>query len=189
MKTYFELRESLQINERAHYAFDTQKAAKAFGNKVNGMPMNIVKVGSGKYYVVELRPGTKQADQEKAAKIAVSIGLSESYLEEGVKDLKNWDDRNRKGFEGRAYIEVKKGNTSNKFDDDFGFTQAEMDYMDKLISKIKGMHVSSFDGGDTAPASLEFYGKKASLDKFAKDRKVQQIAKKYKSKVEIYLNK
>ena len=29
----------------------------------------------------------------------------------------------------------------------------------------------------------------AILKQFAKDRKVQQIAKKYKSKVEIYLNK
>ena len=182
-------KEKEEVKERVHYAFDTQKAARTFQNKVDGMPMNIVKVGTGKYYIVDLRPGTKQADQEKAAKIAVSIGLSESYLEEGVKDLKNYQDRNRKGFEARAFIEIKKGNTSNKYDDDFGFTQAEMDYMDKLISKIKDMHVSSFDGGDTAPASLEFYGKKASLDKFAKDRKVQQIANKYKSKVEIYLNK
>ena len=182
-------KEKEEVKERVHYAFDTQKAARTFQNKVDGMPMNIVKAGTGKYYIVDLRPGTKQSDQEKAAKIAVSIGLSESYLEEGVKNLKNWDDRNRKGFEARAFIEIKKGNTSNKFDDDFGFTQAEMDYMDKLISKIKDMHVSSFDGGDTAPASLEFYGKKASLDKFAKDRKVQQIANKYKSKVEIYLNK
>ena len=70
------------VNERVHYAFDTQKAARAFQKKVDGMPMNIVKAGTGKYYIVDLRPGTKQADQEKAAKIAVSIGLSESYIEE-----------------------------------------------------------------------------------------------------------
>ena len=110
-------------------------------------------------------------------------------LNEDVRDMKNFDDRNRRGFEARAYIEVKKGNTNNKYDDDYGISKDEMQYMDKLISKIRGMHVSSFDGGSSAPASLEFYGKKSSLEKFAKDRKVQQIAKKYKSKVEIFLNK
>ena len=51
------------------------------------------------------------------------------------------------------------------------------------------MHVSSFDGGSSAPASLEFYGDKSSLDKFAQDRNVQKIAKKYKTKVEVFLNK
>lgn len=90
MKKFKLLREQLlskasryeSVNERVHYAFDTQKAARAFQKKVDGMPMNIVKAGTGKYYIVDLRPGTKQADQEKAAKIAVSIGLSESYIEE-----------------------------------------------------------------------------------------------------------
>ncbi|NND23837.1 MAG: hypothetical protein HKN86_04005 [Acidimicrobiia bacterium] len=110
-------------------------------------------------------------------------------LKEDVRDMKNYDDRNRKGFEARAFIEIKKGNTSNKFDNDFGFTKAEMVQIDKLISKIKGMHVSSFDGGSSAPASLEFYGDKSSLDKFAQDRNVQKIAKKYKTKVEVFLNK
>ena len=86
-------------------------------------------------------------------------------ISEDVRDMKNYDDRNRKGFEARAFIEIKKGNTSNKFDDDFGFTKAEMVQMDKVISKIKKMHVSSFDGGSSAPASLEFYGDKSSLDK------------------------
>lgn len=112
----------------------------------------------------------------------------ELTVTENVFKLKNYKDRNRKG-EARAYIEIVKGNTSNKYDDDFGFTKDELNYMDKLISKIRNMHISSFDGGNTAPASLEFYGNKSSLDKFAKDRKVQQIAKKYKSKVEIFLNK
>lgn len=183
MKTFKEIRESIQINERAHYAFDTQKAAKAFGNKVNGMPMNIVKVGSGKYYVVELRPGTKQADQEKAAKIAVSIGLSESYLKENIFKLKNFKDRDRKGHEAYMNIEIVKGNTSNKFDNNFGFSKQELGVMDKVISKIKNMHISSFDGGNTAPASLEFYGDEASLKKFASDKNVQKIVKKYKGKV------
>jgi hypothetical protein len=90
MKNFKQLREQFlskalryeSVNERVHYAFDTQKAAKTFQKKVDGMPINIVKAGIGKYYIVDLRPGTKQADQEKAAKIAVSIGLSESYIEE-----------------------------------------------------------------------------------------------------------
>lgn len=68
-----------EISERVHYAFDTQDGAKEFQKKVAGMPMNIVRVGSGKYYVVELRPGANQGVQDKAAKIAVSIGLSEEF--------------------------------------------------------------------------------------------------------------
>ena len=114
---------------------------------------------------------------------------TDESVKEDVRDMKNFKDRNRKGFEARAFIEIKKGNTSNKFDDDFGFTKAELVQMDKLISKIKGMHVSSFDGGSSAPASLEFYGDKSSLDKFAKDRNVLNIAKKYKAKVEVFTNK
>ena len=68
-----------EISERVHYAFDTQDGAREFQKKVAGMPMNIVRVGSGKYYVVELRPGANQGVQDKAAKIAVSIGLSEEF--------------------------------------------------------------------------------------------------------------
>ena len=105
-----------------------------------------------------------------------------------IRSLKNWDDRNRKGHEARAYIEVVKGNSKNKYDDNYGFAIDEMAYMDKLISKIKDMHITSFEGSSSAPASMEFYGKQSSLEKFAKDRKIQQIAKKYKSKPEIYLN-
>ena len=69
------------VEEQVAFAFDTQKAARDFGNKVDGMPMNIVKVGSGKYYVVELRQDADKRDREKAAQIAVKIGLSESYSE------------------------------------------------------------------------------------------------------------
>jgi len=69
------------MKEQVAFAFDTQKAARDFGNKVDGMPMNIVKVGSGKYYVVELRQDADKRDREKAAQIAVKIGLSESYSE------------------------------------------------------------------------------------------------------------
>ena len=75
-------------------------------------------------------------------------------IREGVKDLKNYKDRDRKGHEAYMSVEVVKGNTSNKFDDDFGFSQAEMGVMDKVIGKIKKMHISSFDGGDSAPASM-----------------------------------
>ena len=71
--------EEEEISERVHYAFDTQDGAREFQKKVAGLPMNIVKVGSGKYYVVELRPGANQGVQDKAAKIAVSIGLSEEF--------------------------------------------------------------------------------------------------------------
>ena len=109
----------------------------------------------------------------------------ELSVTENVFKLKNYKDRNRKG-EARAYIEIVKGNSSNKYDDDFGFTKDELHYMDKLISKIRNMHISSFDGGNTAPASLELYGNKSSLEKFTKDRKIQQIVKKYKAKVDIY---
>ena len=104
-------------------------------------------------------------------------------VQEDVRDMKNYKDRNRRGHEARVSIEVVKGNSSNKFNDDFGFTKAEMDQMDKLISKIKNMHVTSFDGGSSAPASLEFYGNEASLTKFLADKNVQKIVKKYKAKV------
>lgn len=189
MKDFFKLRNELAITERVHYAFDTMQAARTFSNKVDSKPINMVKVGSGKYYVVELEPSANKAQQEKAAKIAVSIGLSESYaklkpgMKENVFKLKNYKDRDRKGHEAFMNIEIVKGNTSNKFDDDFGFNKAELGAMDKVISKIKNMHISSFDGGNTAPASLEFYGDESSLKKFVADRNVQKIVKKYKGKV------
>lgn len=104
-------------------------------------------------------------------------------VQEDVRDMKNYKDRNRRGHEANASIEVVKGNSSNKFNDDFGFTKDEMNQMDKLISKIRKMHVTSFDGGSSAPASLEFYGDKASLTKFLADRDVKKIVKKYKAKV------
>lgn len=112
-----------------------------------------------------------------------SFKLFRENLSESVKDLKNWKDRDRKGFEAMMQLKVVKGNTSNKFDDNFGFSQSEMGAMDKVMSKIKGMHISSFDGGDSAPASLEFYGSESSLAKFLKDSGVQKIIKKYKARV------
>lgn len=112
---------------------------------------------------------------------------NEQVVLEGIKDLKNYKDRNRRG-EARMYFEVVKGNSSNKYNDDFGFTQSEMDLMDKLIGKIRNMHISSFDGGDTGPASIEFYGDKKSLEKFAADRDIKKICAKYKCKVDILDN-
>ena len=107
----------------------------------------------------------------------------QKLVTEGVKDLKNYKDRDRRGHEGYFFIHVIKGNSSNKYNDDFGFTQDEMNYMDKLMSKIKKMHIASFEGGEKQPASLEFYGDMSSMEKFLKDRKIQQIVKKYKGKV------
>ena len=72
-----------KTNEQVSFAFDTMKTAQTFERKVDGKPMNIVKVGTGKYYVVELRPDTDTKDRQNAAKIAVQMGLSESYIEEG----------------------------------------------------------------------------------------------------------
>ena len=82
MKDYFKLRKQFGITERVHYAFDTNKAAKLFSSKVDAEPINIVKVGTGKYYVVELEPHVDKKGQEKAAKIAIAIGLSESYQQQ-----------------------------------------------------------------------------------------------------------
>jgi hypothetical protein len=104
-------------------------------------------------------------------------------LEEGIKDLRNYKDRNRKG-EAYLLFVVTKGNSSNKYDDDFGFDQKEMNLMDKLIGKIRNMHISSFDGGDTGPASMEFIGDMKSLEKFVADRDVKKICAKYKCKIE-----
>jgi|TARA_B110000977_G_scaffold6966_1_gene9682 hypothetical protein len=109
---------------------------------------------------------------------------NEEVVIEGVKDLKNYKDRNRRG-EAMLSIEVKKGNSSNKYDDNFGFTQSEMDTMDKLIGKIRNMHISSFDGGDTGPASMEFYGDRKSLEKFVADRDIKKICAKYKCETSI----
>ena len=96
--------------EQAAFAFDTQKAARDFGNKVDGMPMNIVKVGSGKYYVVELRQDVDKKAREKAAQIAVKIGLSESYLNEDEDSKEEVtitiDEAKLKAGKGKATVDV-----------------------------------------------------------------------------------
>ena len=62
-------------------------------------------------------------------------------LNESVFKLKNYKDRDRRGHEGYMFIHIVKGNTSNKYDDDFGFTVPEMQYMDKLISMTKSQKI------------------------------------------------
>ena len=78
-KEHFEIEE---VQEQVSFAFDTYKAAKAFQKKADGKPVNIVKVGTGKYYVVGLRPDLTQNDREYYAKVAVEIGISESFIPE-----------------------------------------------------------------------------------------------------------
>ena len=92
------------VEEQVAFAFDTQKAARDFGNKVDGMPMNIVKVGSGKYYVVELRQDADKKAREKAAQIAVKIGLSESY--EDSKEVTITLDEAKKAGKGNIKLDI-----------------------------------------------------------------------------------
>ena len=124
-------KEKEEVKERVHYAFDTQKAARTFQNKVDGMPMNIVKVGTGKYYIVDLRPGTKQSDQEKAAKIAVSIGLSESYLEEGTITVKSYA-----GHEGGGDNPKKLGLKVKTVGSSYGYDDVEISGPDAKLVKF-----------------------------------------------------
>lgn len=86
--------------------------------------------------------------------------------------MKNFKNKDRRGHEASLYIETK-----GKISKD------ELTVIDKLISKIKKMHVTSFDGASDEPNSLEFYGDEKSLDKFISDRNVQKIVKKYRGKV------
>ena len=96
----------------------------------------------------------------------------ESKIDEDVRDMKNFKNKDRRGHEASLYIETK-----GKISKD------ELTVIDKLISKIKKMHVTSFDGASDEPNSLEFYGDEKSLDKFISDRNVQKIVKKYRGKV------
>ena len=159
-----ESQEEAKLSEEEKYKLFFAKALKKFGAK---SPAELDKEKRKEFF--------NYVDKNYKAK--------DEDVQEGVKDLKNYKDRDRRGHEAYMFIHVVKGNSSNKFNDDFGFTQAEMDIMDKLINKIRKMHVTSFDGGSSAPASLEFYGDEASLTKFLADRNVQKIVKKYKAKV------
>jgi uncharacterized protein YozE (UPF0346 family) len=96
----------------------------------------------------------------------------EAKIDEDVRDMKNFKNKDRRGHEASLYIETK-----GKISKD------ELTVIDKLISKIRKMHVTSFDGASDEPNSLEFYGDEKSLDKFISDRNVQKIVKKYKGKV------
>ena len=159
-----ESQEEAKLSEEEKYKLFFAKALKKFGAK---SPAELDKEKRKEFF--------NYVDKNYKAK--------DEDVQEDVRDMKNYKDRNRRGHEARLSIEVVKGNSSNKFNDDFGFTKAEMDQMDKLINKIRKMHVTSFDGGSSAPASLEFYGDEASLTKFLADRNVQKIVKKYKAKV------
>ena len=96
----------------------------------------------------------------------------EAKIDEDVRDMKNFKNKNRRGFEARLHIGTKGK-----------ITKDELTVIDNLISKIKKMHVTSFEGASDEPNSLEFYGDEKSLDKFISDKNVQKIVKKYKGKV------
>lgn len=96
----------------------------------------------------------------------------EAKIDEDVRDMKNFKNKNRRGFEARLHIGTKGK-----------ITKDELTVIDNLISKIRKMHVTSFDGASDEPNSLEFYGDEKSLDKFISDKNVQKIVKKYKGKV------
>ncbi len=165
------LKESVE-DEEVDEESEKQKKYQAFFNKA------LKKFGVSS-------PAELEGDKKKEFfdYIDKNYEATDESVKEDVRDMKNYKDRDRKGHEAYMSIQVVKGNTSNKFDDGFGFSKAEMVMMDKLISKIKNMHVSSFDGGSSGPASLEFYGDEASLKKFIADKNVQKIVKKYKGKV------
>jgi len=169
--TFSELKESVEDKEFDEES-EKQKKYQAFFNKA------LKKFGVSS-------PAELEGDKKKEFfdYIDKNYEATDESVKEDVRDMKNYKDRDRKGHEAYMSIQVVKGNTSNKFDDGFGFSKAEMVMMDKLISKIKNMHVSSFDGGSSGPASLEFYGDEASLKKFIADKNVQKIVKKYKGKV------
>ena len=76
------------VKEQVSFAFKTMPGAQKFQKKVDGKPINIVKVGTGKYFVVDLRPDTSPNDRQKAAKIAVQMGLNEgTEVKEGTWDI------------------------------------------------------------------------------------------------------
>ena len=115
---------------------------------------------------------TKEHHQKKGDKGDNKPHAHESKIDEDVRDMKNFKNKDRRGHEASLYIETK-----GKISKD------ELTAIDKLISKIRKMHVTSFDGASDEPNSLEFYGDEKSLDKFISDRNVQKIVKKYKGKV------
>ena len=102
---------------------------------------------------------------------------------ESVKDLKNYKDYDRKGHEAYMFVNVTKGNTGNSFDSGYGFQPDELKKLDKAMSKIKNMHISSFEGGENGPKGLEFYGDMGSLKKLVTDRDMKALVKKYKAKI------
>ena len=150
-----------EISERVHYAFDTQDGAREFGKKVAGMPMNIVRVGSGKYYVVELRPGANQGVQDKAAKIAVSIGLSEEFynIAEGYRKpttevvQEAMSDRDKKKRLAMIKKAVEKMNKQN-------MEKAKKDAL--AMMKASGMFDEELEEAELDEAKVKFYGSEIS---------------------------
>ena len=66
--------EKEDIQEQVSFAFDNLKTAQAFQKKVDGRPVNIVKMNSGyTYYIIDLKPDAKSSYRQKAAKIAVQM--------------------------------------------------------------------------------------------------------------------
>ena len=102
---------------------------------------------------------------------------------ESVKDLKNYKDYDRKGHEAYLYVTVTKGNTGNSFDSGYGFQPDELKKLDKAMSKIKNMHIASFEGGEKGPKGLDFRGDMSSLKKILTDRDMKALVKKYKARV------
>lgn len=153
--------EEEEISERVHYAFDTQDGAREFQKKVAGMPMNIVRVGSGKYYVVELRPGANQGVQDKAAKIAVSIGLSEEFynIAEGYRKpttevvQEAMSDRDKKKRLAMIKKAVEKMNKQN-------MEKAKKDAL--AMMKASGMFDEELEEAELDEAKVKFYGSEIS---------------------------
>ena len=102
---------------------------------------------------------------------------------ESVKSLKNYKNYDRKGHEAYLYVTVTKGNSSNSYDSAYGFQPDELKKLDKAMSKIKNMHIASFEGGEKGPKGLDFRGDMSSLKKILTDRDMKALVKKYKARV------
>ena len=104
-------------------------------------------------------------------------------LIESVKSLKNYKDYDRKGHEAYMFVNITKGNTGNSFDSGYGFQPDELKKLDKAMSKIRNVHISSFEGSEKGPKGLDFRGDMSSLKKLLADRDMKALVKKYKAKI------
>ena len=80
--------EEAEVNEALSFGFDTMRGANQFKRKFpDSEPVQIVRVHDKKKHIVNLRD-TSKGDDEKAAKFAAQISLSEeNSLEEKKKDM------------------------------------------------------------------------------------------------------